>query len=129
MSEKDKKLSLADILKSSKEPICEINVEGLQPINLYKLTNQDMLELDEVKGDLERNFKLLYLMLKKNDPSITYEQILAMPADLSVKVSNAIMEYSSSFLPQPRRLREASAPQKPSESSSSAESMDSNPQK
>jgi len=92
VAEELKEFKIDEILTKT---ILEKEVEGLGVVRYGKLTIADLIDIQKYENDLERGLRTVYLMLKKANPDLTFEQVKQLPIDIALKLITALGEELS----------------------------------
>jgi translation elongation factor EF-Tu-like GTPase len=92
------KFNVKAVVEDAKK-IREVEVEGFGTVEYGVLTLEDSLELAKCKTAEERSVMTLWLMLRKADPTLTLEDVKAIPLTAAAKILAAI-SGNVDFLPK-----------------------------
>ncbi len=79
-----------------------VNDEVLGEVRFGDLTIGDAFEINKVQGDQEKGLTILFLMLRKAEPSLTWNEMREMPFDVANRLLDIIGKQAS-FLLQPTK--------------------------
>jgi hypothetical protein len=65
------------------------------------ITNADMFEINAVENPREKGLKIVYCMLKKAYPELTWEEVIKWPAEKTNRLVDIVLKQSS-FLRSPK---------------------------
>ena len=103
-------LALFDIKEFQIDPnkIEQVEIPALKRIVKYKrLVIGDLFALTETKTRHEYSAKLIYIMLSKADPTVTFEQISNMPPDVASVIFDVLAEKIVFLKPEPIKTLES----------------------
>ena len=80
--------NIDDFIKGADE-LLEAKVKGVGTVKFKRLTVEDMLKIRELP-QAEQGLNLMFVMLNKADPSITYEKVKALPIKIYNKIFDAV---------------------------------------
>jgi hypothetical protein len=90
-AEKAAKFDIKALIQSSKQ-IRSVEVEGLGVVEYGVLTQSDVFELAKYKTTEEKSIATIWLMLRKANPELTFEDIKNLPIDVTAKIMAALTE-------------------------------------
>jgi hypothetical protein len=92
-------LKLFDInaFQVNSETTLEATVEGVGVIKYRNITISDLFDLT-VKSRNEYTAKIIWVMMNKADPAVTYEKVCKMPPDVASRIFEVLSEKAL-FLP------------------------------
>jgi len=93
-AEKAAKFDVKALIQNSKQ-LRSVEVEGLGEIQYGVLTLSDTLELAKYKTTEEKSAAMIWLMLRKAYPELTFEDVKSMPIDVAANIMTAITKDSS----------------------------------
>ena len=76
-----------------------VNDEVLGEVQFGDLTIGDAFEINKMQGDQEKGLTILYLMLKKAEPSLTWNEMKEMPFDIANRLLDIIGKQASFLRP------------------------------
>ncbi len=77
--------------------------EVLGEVRFGDLTIGDAFEINKMQGDQEKGLTILFLMLKKAEPSLTWNEMKEMPFDIANRLLDIIGKQTSFLLPATKK--------------------------
>ena len=97
-----KKFDPKQVLKSARE-IQRITDEQLGEIRYGMLSLKEINELPKEPDIQKRAFQVLYAMLHKGYPDLTFEEFEALPFDIAARLSQLLSERFTGFLQRQKK--------------------------